>query len=402
MPPKKNQVSAKTEKKIQNKVIEDKTFGLKNKNKSKTVQKYIKGVEQQVKNKGISEVKAKELEFQKKQAEKEEEEKQALLASLYKSVEVINQREAAAGEDPKSIICAYYKQGLCQKGRKCKFSHDLDVEFKAAKIDIYTDQRDIIFSNNDEDMTTWDTNKLQEVVSTNQKKYAQQKPTEIICKYFLDAVENSTYGWRWVCPNGWACHYRHCLPPGYTLKKDKAKREDDYELTPLEELLEEERAKLSVTGGTPVTLERFMKWKEDRRKKKEEEAERKQKEEEKKAKKHGHTFGMSGRALFKYDPTLFKDDDEADEGEDYANREDQDYDEEKPRNVQAEERKEEESGEENENGEEEEDGAIEEEEDENGENEDQEDQNEEQPEEEEKKEEEAPKVASAEGEVPFH
>lgn len=32
---------SKTEKKKQNKVIEDKTFGLKNKNKSKTVQKYF-------------------------------------------------------------------------------------------------------------------------------------------------------------------------------------------------------------------------------------------------------------------------------------------------------------------------------------------------------------------------
>lgn len=33
--------SKKTEKKKQEKVIEDRTFGLKNKNKSKTVQKYI-------------------------------------------------------------------------------------------------------------------------------------------------------------------------------------------------------------------------------------------------------------------------------------------------------------------------------------------------------------------------
>lgn len=41
MGPKKNQpqVSKKTEKKMQEKIIEDKTFGLKNKNKSKTVQK---------------------------------------------------------------------------------------------------------------------------------------------------------------------------------------------------------------------------------------------------------------------------------------------------------------------------------------------------------------------------
>ena len=49
MPPKKgNAPSAKTEKKKMEKVIEDKTFGLKNKNKGKSVQKYIKGVATQV------------------------------------------------------------------------------------------------------------------------------------------------------------------------------------------------------------------------------------------------------------------------------------------------------------------------------------------------------------------
>lgn len=36
------------------KVIEDRTFGLKNKNKSKTVQKFIKGVEVTVKHQGVA------------------------------------------------------------------------------------------------------------------------------------------------------------------------------------------------------------------------------------------------------------------------------------------------------------------------------------------------------------
>ena len=31
-----------------------------------------------------------------------------------------------------------------------------------------------------------------------------------------------------MCPNGMTCHYRHCLPPGYVLKKDvvEEKKED--------------------------------------------------------------------------------------------------------------------------------------------------------------------------------
>jgi hypothetical protein len=41
-------MSKKTEKKIKEKLVDDKTFGLKNKNKSKVVQNYVKSVHSQV------------------------------------------------------------------------------------------------------------------------------------------------------------------------------------------------------------------------------------------------------------------------------------------------------------------------------------------------------------------
>lgn len=47
-----------------------------------------------------------------------------------------------------------------------------------------------------------------------------------ICKFFLDAVEKSKYGWFWECPNGERCIYRHALPNGYILKKDKKKMDE--------------------------------------------------------------------------------------------------------------------------------------------------------------------------------
>jgi hypothetical protein len=28
------------------------------------------------------------------------------------------------------------------------------------------------------------------------------KPTTIICKYFLEALDKEIYGWFWVCPGG--------------------------------------------------------------------------------------------------------------------------------------------------------------------------------------------------------
>lgn len=46
------------------------------------------------------------------------------------------------GVDPKSILCEFYKAGQCTKGFKCKFSHDLNVQRKGEKIDIYSDKRD--------------------------------------------------------------------------------------------------------------------------------------------------------------------------------------------------------------------------------------------------------------------
>ena len=44
--------------------------------------------------------------------------------------------------DPKSVLCGYFKAGLCRRGNKCKFSHDSDAVRKVAKINLYNDPRD--------------------------------------------------------------------------------------------------------------------------------------------------------------------------------------------------------------------------------------------------------------------
>lgn len=80
------------------------------------------------------------------------------------------------GVDPKGIVCEFFKAGTCTKGAKCKFSHDLNVARKGAKIDLFTDTREQERAEKEADkMEDWDTDKLAEVVN---KKLGKNKPTE--------------------------------------------------------------------------------------------------------------------------------------------------------------------------------------------------------------------------------
>lgn len=91
---------------MQAKVLEDKTFGLKNKSKSKKVQQYVQAVkkqvdhmvEQRVAGKGVSEEQRRAEEAKKLKAEQAKMEKE--LALLFK--QSIKQAVVPPGVDPKS------------------------------------------------------------------------------------------------------------------------------------------------------------------------------------------------------------------------------------------------------------------------------------------------------------
>jgi len=171
---------------------------------------------------------------------------------------IVVQKKAPVGVDPKSIICEFFKLGMCDKGKKCKYSHDLEQQRKAPKIDVYTDPRSIEKQN--DAMETWDQEKLQNVVNTKQTDENKNLKTEIVCKYFIEAIENKKYGWFWECPNGAEkCIYRHSLPPGFVLKSQLKKDEEDREEETIEDQIEEE--KKNIKTRTPLTLETFLQWK---------------------------------------------------------------------------------------------------------------------------------------------
>ncbi|KAJ3515142.1 hypothetical protein NLJ89_g1951 [Agrocybe chaxingu] len=306
MPPKGKQPSSSS-----NKVKEDKTFGLKNKNKSAKVKAEVQRLQQQAAVSGKSrEALEKEKEKALREKAKAEEAKRAKEeAALLKPVQT---QKIPFGVDPKTVLCAFYKAGTCEKGNKCKFSHDVNVGRKVEKKNLYEDSREDKMADT---MDNWDEEKLRTVVLS--KAGNPRTTTDIVCKYFIEAIESQKYGWFWQCPNGDNCQYRHALPPGFVLKSQKKALEDAAKANTisLEEFLEVERHKLG-TNLTPVTPETFAKWKKTRMDKKEAEQEalRKAKEVQSTA---GKSSGMSGRDLFQYNPEWFQDEDDGDASDDW-------------------------------------------------------------------------------------
>jgi uncharacterized protein (DUF305 family) len=293
-------------------------FGLKNKNKSRKVQAFVQQVEKSVKQQVEKKMKTPE-QLAAEQSKKLKEEKKRMeeeMKSLLRSS--IKQPKLDVGVDPKSVVCEFFKQGVCEKGDKCKFSHDLTKARKGTKINIYADKRDD--DKTKDNISEWDQAKLESVVSQRHGKNPVTT-TDIVCMYFLEALEKELYGWFWLCPNeknGDTCKYRHALPPGYVFKTAKQRAEEaeakalaDASILSIEEEIEEERKKLPTTGLTPVTPATFQAFKERKAKRKMEEMEAKRVEEAKKTGSKGYN-ALSGRALFTYDPTLFVDDEAAD------------------------------------------------------------------------------------------
>ena len=284
MAPKKLAASEKkaTEKK-KDKLVEDKTFGLKNKNKSKSVQKYIASVKQSVKHVPGQPATS---EHEVRQEKKKEQERAKLLNSLFGNL------------------------GILETKKKKKSQED-----DKGKIDLYVDQRDQSGKGDeDETMANWDQSQLEAVVGQRHGAQSKQCQTDIVCNHFLTAVEKNIYGWFWTCPNGGdTCKYKHSLPPGYVLKKKVTVDEDeeDEEEVTIEDMIETERAALP-SGGTPVTEESFRVWlKRKAEEKKIAEEKERQAIIEASKKKEQKGVGLSGRDLFMFDPSLFVDDDGA-------------------------------------------------------------------------------------------
>lgn len=294
MPPKKQ---SKAEVKKKEKIADDKTFGMKNK-KGKKQQEQIQRIQQQVKGNNVELNKAKEA----KKKEKEEKAARELeMNLLFRPTQKVG-----AGADPKSILCSFFVQGTCQKGAKCKFSHDMSLANKSEKKSLYETEE-----KKEEGMDEWDQTKLEEVIAEKHGKENKRQTSDQICKHFLKAVEKSIYGWFWTCPNGDKCLYKHALPPGFILKKDIKNEAGKKEEISLEELIDIERKRLGP-NTTKVTLETFTAWKNKKLTEKKEALIQSTKK-KKKDFKQGRLLGFSGREMFAYKPEMVVDDEDAED-----------------------------------------------------------------------------------------
>lgn len=269
--------------------VEDRTFGMKNK-KGAQAQKQIQQMQKNLNAGGTPEEKKKAADKAQREKEKKaaEDAKREMDLLMNKPTQV---QKVPFGVDPKTVMCIFYKKGNCEKGKKCKFSHDPTLDRKTDKKGLYTDKReDEEEKKKAETSADWDEEELRKVVLS--KKGNQRTSTEKVCKFFVSAIEDGKYGWFWICPNGGdQCMYRHALPPGLVntrqfcillklifcsfvlkTKEQRAAEKALLDKSPLktltlEDFLETERHKLTGTL-TPVTPESFAKWKAERQDKK--------------------------------------------------------------------------------------------------------------------------------------
>lgn len=338
--------SDKTKAKSAAKIIEDKTFGLKNKNKSKKVQKYVQQIQNQVSGGGKRNMSAaaQQAAAAKKKADKEAR-KQAelemfkLLGDAYKpkkkskktkkkeqeqaAEKEAEQKAKQQAEDERDFgIPMVALQDVFHLESKARVERICAVlEHKDNLVTKTKDGQDSIFLRV-ADGTTLNPMNVQ-IIGENPTSFEHKvghvldvrNATAMVRgdKVFLEITKGSD---------------AEILAASERLTEHVQEKKEENDAIraqggiPIEQLIEEQRAQLSFENLTPVTKERFFAWKEKKRKAKEAAWEEKRQAAAKKSGGKGLNV-LSGRALFAYDSSLFKDDDAALDNQEYDVVEDQ-------------------------------------------------------------------------------
>lgn len=330
----KGKADKKVDAKKVEKIVEDKTFGLKNKNKSKKVQQFVKQVTASARG-GKSEEYYKALAAQKKK-EKEEAEKaeREMFLLLGKDYAGDLSKKMAKKNEKKKQEEAQQKE----KERKDAFDRDFAIPITSLEQIVRIDSKSTVIRIcvvlESKDNLPSKTQKGEECMYIRTSDGTTRVPFTITCigwnpstfefkaEQVLDIRDSTALirGDKVELEVVKGTSTITAASPELTEHILKLKEQQEEIRAQgglaIEDLIEEQRAKLRAEGKalTPVTKENFFEWKERKRIRKEKELEEKRKAAEKKS---GGKIILSGKQLFTYDPNLFKDDDEAVDGADY-------------------------------------------------------------------------------------
>lgn len=273
------------------KIAVDKTFGLKNKNKSKQVQKYIKSITSNAA--GAPKGGKEQADRDKKEAKQKELQKAALMNSLFN---MSTDKKGRAFDPVAKKKAKEAEEQAIAAGSKLKEEVRKEIiEGIANSIQLTNPKQGVRMSELGG----------HPIIQTLKTKHAEVFKT-IQLLLFIKA-NDKVY---WVDD------------PDSTNPLVRCQEDVDQEVAPderpIEEILEERRAALPP-GGTPVTKDTFNQWKEKKEAERLAEVEATRQEHIKKSGGGKGLVGMSGRDLFTYDASLFVDDDGA--ASDYDERE---------------------------------------------------------------------------------
>ena len=331
MPKKKKAGGAKTKKKATrkqeqvNKIVVDKTFGMKNKNKSKKVQNYIAQVRSQAARKGgKSEAQVAAERRRKKEAQKQaEKEMMQMLGDTYimdkkkaKKKKKEEAKKAAIEKEKKQKQLDEIDFGVPIVPLSDVFGVDSKVELKRI-VGVLTKKDNLTGKN--KDGTDYITARIDDGTTLAPMLLRLNGWSASSFEFKVDKVIDIRGAVAMVRAGRVEIELQKGVigevsTVSARLEEHVLKMKTDAEELraqggiPIEELIEQQRAALKVEDLVPVTKERFEEWKKKKLAKKQAEWE----EQEKKAKgKGGKAAPLSGRALFHVNAALFKDDDAA-------------------------------------------------------------------------------------------
>lgn len=286
MPPKGADKASKKEKE---KLAVDKTFGMKNKNKSKQVQKYVKQITSSITGapKGGAEQAAREA----REKKAEEQKRAALMNSLFN----LGTDKKGRAFDP-----AAKKKAKQEEEESLAAGKKLSDELRKEIIEGIANS---IRLTNAKGIRMSDVGNHPIMLALKSKHQDTFKNLSMLL--FIKANHKVF----WVDDPDASNPMLRC--------QEDVEAEVAPDERPIEEIIEEKRAALPP-GGTPVTLETFMAWREKREAQRLAEVQAQMKDQKKKG---GDKFaGLSGRDLFTFDASLFADDEDAASGGEYEGR----------------------------------------------------------------------------------